>query len=271
MRSQKNRRISAIMFTDIVGYTALMQKDENAAVEMRERHRTEFKKHHKNHKGKIVQYYGDGTLSVFTSGVKAVECAIAIQKALQEDNPVPIRIGLHVGDIVYDGTEVYGDGVNLASRIESQGIAGSILLSGKLNDELKNQPHISTLHLGSFELKNIAKPVEILAVATEGISVPEPSAPKEVAQKEDKTIAVLPFVNMRSDADNEYFSDGMTEEIINALAQIKGLKVTSRTSSFHFKNKNIPISKIGQELNVSTILEGSIRLSGNKMRITSQL
>lgn len=132
-----------------------------------------------------------------------------------------------------------------------------------------NQPHISTLSMGSFELKNIAKPVEIFAVAAEGINVPDPYSPKEVLPKKDKTIAVLPFVNMSSDADNEYFSDGMTEEIINALAQIKGLKVTSRTSSFHFKNKNIPISKIGRELNVSTILEGSIRLSGNKMRINA--
>jgi TolB-like protein/AraC-like DNA-binding protein len=271
MISQKKRRISAIMFTDIVGYTALMQKDENAAVDIRERHRKEFKKQHENHNGKVVQYYGDGTLSVFTSGVEAVECAIAIQKALQKDKPLPLRIGLHLGDIVYDGTEVYGDGVNLASRIESQGIAGSILLSSKLNDEIKNQTHISTLPLGSFKLKNIAKPIEIFAVEAEGINVPDSSFPKNVLLKKNNTIAVLPFVNMSSDVDKEYFSDGMTEEIINALAHIKGLKVTSRTSSFHFKNKNIPISKIGRELNVSTILEGSIRLSGSKMRITAQL
>jgi adenylate cyclase len=271
MRNQKNRRISAIMFTDIVGYTALMQKDENAAVEMRERHRTEFKKHHENHKGEIVQYYGDGTLSVFTSGVKAVECAIDIQKALQKDKPLPLRIGLHIGDIIYDGTEVYGDGVNLASRIESKGIAGSILLSGKLNDELKNQPHILTLSLGYFELKNITDPIEIFAVDHESLQVPNTSEHKEVSKKTTKSIAVLPFVNMSPDADNEYFSDGITEEIINALAKIKALKVTSRTSSFHFKNKNLPISQIGQELNVSTILEGSIRLSGKKVRITAQL
>lgn len=271
MRSQKNRRISAIMFTDIVGYTALMQKDEYAAVKMRERHRTEFKKHHEDYDGEIVQYYGDGTLSVFTSGVKAVECAIAIQKALQRDRPLPLRIGLHLGDIVYDGTEVYGDGVNLASRIESQGIAGSILLSEKLNDELKNQPHIPTLSMGFFELKNIAKPVEIYAVVAEGISVPNTSSPKHFSQKEGKSIAVLPFVNMSADVDNDYFCDGMTEEIINALTKINGLKVTSRTSSFYFKNKNIPIKKIGQDLNVSSILEGSVRLSKDTIRITAQL
>ncbi len=271
MPTSKNRHIAAIMFTDIVGYTALMQKDETAAMAMRTRHRSTFQENHDTHAGEIVQYYGDGTLSTFSSAVKAVECAIDIQQALQREKPVPIRIGLHLGDIVFDGTEVYGDGVNLSSRIESLGVAGSILISGKLNDELKNQRQLTTKSLGYFELKNIAKPVEVFAIANEGIKVPERSELKDVPKKETKTIAVLPFVNMSSDTENEYFSDGMTEEIINALSKIKGLKVTSRTSSFHFKNKNIPISNIGEALNVSTILEGSIRLSGNKMRITAQL
>ena len=271
MSKSKKRRIAAIMFTDIVGYTALMQKDEAAAMSMRNRHREEFQKNHKEHNGEIIQYYGDGTLSAFSSGVEAVVCAIAIQKALQKEKPVPIRIGLHLGDIVFDGTEVYGDGVNLASRIESLGVAGSILLSGKLNDELKNQPQVTTKSLGYFELKNVVKPIAIFAVDHKGIKVPERSELKDVPKKETNTIAVLPFVNMSSDTENEYFSDGMTEEIINALSKIQGLKVTSRTSSFHFKNKNIPISNIGEALNVSTILEGSIRLSGNKMRITAQL
>lgn len=271
MSSNKNRRIAVIMFTDIVGYTALMQRDENAAAVMRARHRQEFEKNHKRYHGDILQYYGDGTLSVFSSGLEAVECAIAIQKVLQKENAVPLRVGLHLGDIVFDGTEVYGDGVNLASRIESLGVAGSILLSGKLNDELKNHPHIPTLSLGRFSLKNIAKPIEVFAVKNEGIQVPSRSDIMNVPENEPKSIAVLPFVNMSSSTDNEYFSDGMTEEIINALAKIKGLKVTSRTSSFHFKHVNLPIAQIGKELNVSTILEGSVRLSKNKMRITAQL
>ena len=259
------------MFTDIVGYSALMQRDENAAVKMRTLHRQEFKKNHEVHHGDILQYYGDGTLSVFASGLEAVECAIDIQMALQKENLVPLRIGLHIGDIVFDGTEVYGDGVNLASRIESLGVAGSILLSGKLNDELKNHPHVLTESLGKVKLKNISKPVEVFAVTNKGIKIPESFELKGIPQKEAKSVAVLPFVNMSSNTDNEYFSDGMTEEIINALAKIKGLKVTSRTSSFHFKNVNLPISRIGKELNVSTILEGSVRLSGTKMRITAQL
>ncbi|CAM4090717.1 helix-turn-helix domain-containing protein [Zobellia roscoffensis] len=271
MSNSKNRRIAAIMFTDIVGYTALMQKDETAAMVMRERHRSTFTKNHTAHSGKVLQYYGDGTLSTFSSAVEAVECAIAIQQTLQKEKTVPIRIGLHLGDIVFDGTEIYGDGVNLSSRIESLGVAGSVLVSGKLNDELKNQPQLVTKSLGYFELKNIAKPVEVFAIANEGLVVPERTELSDVSKKQNKTLAVLPFVNMSSNTENEYFSDGMTEEIINALTKIKGLKVTSRTSSFHFKGKNIPVTKIGEALNVSTILEGSIRLSGNTMRITAQL
>ena len=271
MKNQKTRRLAAIMFTDIVGYTALMQKDENAAADKRAHHREEFEQYHKKYNGEILQYFGDGTLSVFQSGVEAVECAIEIQRALKKGEPVPLRIGLHMGDIVFDGTDIYGDGVNFASRIESMGVAGAILLSGKLDDELKNQQQISTQSLGYFELKNISKPVEVFAVTNDGIKIPARSELKGKQTELTKTIAVLPFVNMSSNEDNEYFSDGMTEEIINALAKIKDLKVTSRTSSFFFKNKNIPIPQIGKELNVSTILEGSIRLSSNKMRITAQL
>ncbi len=269
--SKKSRRLAAIMFTDIVGYTALMQQDEKAAAAVRAQHREAFQQYHERYNGEILQYFGDGTLSVFQSGVEAVECAIAIQEALKKDEPVPLRIGLHMGDIVFDGTDIYGDGVNLASRIESMGLAGGILLSGKLNDELKNHQQISTKSLGYFELKNIENPVEVFTVVNEGVTVPIRSELKGKQKAQNKTIAVLPFVNMSASEDNEYFSDGMTEEIINALAKIKGLKVTSRTSSFFFKNKNIPISQIGKELNVSTILEGSIRLAGNKMRITAQL
>jgi TolB-like protein/AraC-like DNA-binding protein len=259
------------MFTDIVGYTALMQEDEAKAVSARTRHRAVFEQEHKLHQGEILQYYGDGTLSVFQSAVEAVKCAIVIQRELQNGEEVPMRIGLHLGDIVYDGTEVYGDGVNLSSRIESMGIAGAILLSESVNEELKNHKEISTISLGQFDFKNINDSVEIFAVTNEGIKIPVSSQLKGKRKETTKTIAVLPFVNMSSNAENEYFSDGMTEEIINALAKIKSLKVTSRTSSFYFKNKNIPIPQIGQELNVSTILEGSIRLSGSKMRITAQL
>ena len=271
MKAKKVRQLAAVMFTDIVGYTALMQGDEEVATNVRTRHREVFQQQHNLHQGEIIQYYGDGTLSVFKSAIEAAKCAVEIQMLLQEGDPVPLRIGLHLGDIVFDNTEVYGDGVNLASRIESLGTAGSVLLSEKINDELKNHTTISTTSLGHFELKNIARPVEVFAISNEGIKVPQPLELMGKQKSVSKTIAVLPFVNLSASKDNEYFSDGITEEIINALAKIKSLKVTSRTSSFFFKNKKIPIKQIGEKLGVSTILEGSIRLSGNTIRITAQL
>jgi len=272
MKEKKARKLAAVMFTDIVGYTALMEGDEGVAIKIRTRHREVFQQQHALHHGEIIQYYGDGALSIFRSAIEAVNCAIEIQRFLKEGDPaVPLRVGIHMGDIVYSKTEVYGDGVNLASRIESLGVAGAIFLSEKLNDELKNHKHISTLSLGDFEFKNITNPVEVFSVTNDGITIPSPSDLKGKFKKKMKSIAVLPFVNMSSSVDNEYFSDGMTEEIINALAKIKELKVTSRTSSFFFKNRNIPISEIGNDLKVSTILEGSIRLASKQMRITAQL
>lgn len=270
-KENKYRRLAAVMFTDIVGYTALMQSDEKKAAEARQKHRKIFDEKHGKYHGEIIQYFGDGTLSVFQSGVEAVECAVAMQKELNKKDGIPLRIGLHIGDIVFDGTDIYGDGVNLASRIESMGVAGSVLLSGKLNDELKNHPHISTMTLGHFSLKNIEKPIEIFAVINEGLSAPARSELKGKQTKTEKSIAVLPFVNMSADSEIDYLTDGMTEEIINALSRIKNLKVTSRTSSFFFKNKNIPLPQIGHELKVSNVLEGSIQVSKNKMRITAKL
>ncbi len=272
MKEKKVRKLAAVMFADIVGYTALMEGDEGVATKIRTRHREVFQQQHALHHGEIIQYYGDGALSIFKSAIEAVNCAIEIQRLLKEGDPaVPLRVGIHMGDIVYSNTEVYGDGVNFASRIESMGVAGAIFLSGKLNDELKNHKHISTQSLGIFEFKNISNPVEVFSVTNDGITIPSPSDLKGKFKKPIKSIAVLPFVNMSSSIDNEYFSDGMTEEIINALAKIKELKVTSRTSSFFFKNRNIPIPEIGNELKVSTILEGSIRLASKQMRITAQL
>jgi len=271
MKDRKRRQLLVIMFTDIIGYTALMQANENVAAKSRARHREVFQQLHNTHQGEIIQYYGDGTLSIFKSAIEAVNCAIEIQRLLQQGDSVPLRVGLHLGDIVFDKTEVYGDAVNFASRIESLGTEGSILLSQKINDELKNHKTISTTSLGFFELKNIATPTEVFAISNKGIIVPSISDIKNKQKPINNTIAVLPFINMSDSKDNEYFSDGITEEIINALAKIKNLKVTSRTSSFFFKGKNLPITEIGQKLGVSAILEGSVRLSNDFIRITAQL
>lgn len=265
------RRLAAVMFTDIVGYTALMQSDERKAAAQRELHRRVFQETHDKHQGKILQYFGDGTLSTFRSGVEAVACGIAIQQALNEPGGIPLRIGIHTGDIVFDGTEIYGDGVNVAARVESMGVAGGVLISGKLNDELRNQQHLTTTSLGLFHLKNVADPLAIFAVTNPGLLVPQRHELRGKQTVAEHTVAVLPFVNRSSDPDAEYLSDGMTEEIINALSTIEPLRVTSRTSSFFYKNKQVPLPQIGRELRVAYVVEGSVRLAGDRMRVAATL
>jgi len=268
---ERKRLLAAIMFTDMVGFTAMMQENEEKAKQLRDRHRSILEEKISNHGGDLLQFYGDGTLSIFNSGIEAVKCAVNIQGKFSEEPKIPVRIGIHIGDIVKEEDGIYGDGVNVASRIESISVPGSVIISDRLQAELSNQPEISTKSLGKFELKNVKRQVEIFAVASGKIKVPSSGELKSDKAKSVKSIAVLPFVNMSADPENEYFSDGITEEILNALVKVDGLQVTSRTSSFAFKNKNQDIREIGNQLKVNTILEGSVRKAGNRVRITSQL
>ena len=268
---ERKRLLAAIMFTDMVGFTAMMQENEEKAKQLRDRHRSILEEKISNHGGDLLQYYGDGTLSIFNSGIEAVKCAVNIQSKFSEEPKIPVRIGIHVGDIVKEEDGIYGDGVNVASRIESISVPGSVIISDRLQAELSNQPEITTKSLGKFELKNVKRLVEIFAVASGNIKVPSPGELKSDKVKSVKSIAVLPFVNMSADSENEYFSDGITEEILNALVKVEGLQVTSRTSSFAFKNKNQDIREIGNQLKVNRILEGSVRKAGNRVRITAQL
>ncbi|MDX1907877.1 MAG: adenylate/guanylate cyclase domain-containing protein [Bacteroidia bacterium] len=183
------RRLAAIMFTDIVGYTALMQENEAQALVIRQRHREVFEQYHTQYRGQIVQYYGDGTLSVFDSAVDAVACAQAIQLALQESPRVPLRIGLHTGDVLLSDTEVIGDGVNIASRVESLAIPGSILLSESLYEYIKNQPEFTVRSLGVFGFKNVTKPLEIFALSVPGLAIPDP---RKMTGKFDRRFAQGP-------------------------------------------------------------------------------
>ena len=258
------------MFTDMVGFTALMQEDEHRAKSIRDRHRDALRESIEKHGGEIVQFYGDGTLSVFGSAVEGVNAAVTAQRRLQESPAIPVRIGIHIGDINHDEDGVYGDGVNVAARIQGLSVPGGVLVSGKVFDEIKNHPELPATGLGEFELKNVQRPVRIFAVSAPGLTVPDP---KQMNPKEQpkKTIAVLPFVNMSTDPENEFFSDGISEELINALTRIEGLQVTARTSSFAFKGKSKDVRKIGKDLGVSAILEGSVRKAGNRVRITAQL
>jgi LuxR family maltose regulon positive regulatory protein len=170
---EKNiRQLAAVMFTDMVGYTALMQTDEHKAKKNRDRHRKVLEKSIQDHHGHILQYYGDGTLSVFGSVVEALECAVEIQQELQKEPQIPLRIGLHIGDIVYSDDGIYGDAVNVAARIEKLSVPGGVLISDKVYDEIKNHHEFSTTTLGEFELKNVKRPIELFALTNEGLQIP---------------------------------------------------------------------------------------------------
>lgn len=271
MTASGKRQLSAILFADIVGFTALMQRDESLARAQRDRQRESLEKHIAANNGHLVQYFGDGTLAMFDSSVSAVEAAVAVQQELQIGTSVPLRIGIHTGDVVYEGDGIYGDGVNVASRIESMSVPGAVLVSERVFDDLKNHPELPAHGLGGFQFKNVLRPMELYAISAAGLEVPDPSELEGKGERASKSIAVLPFVNMSNDPDNEYFSDGITEEILNVLTRVDGLKVTSRTSAFSFKNTTKDIRDIGTELGVKTVLEGSVRKAGNRVRITAQL
>ncbi len=263
--------LAAVMFADIVGYSKMMQEDERNAKFLRDRQRAVIKDLLLKYHGEVMQYYGDGTLIVFGSALDAVNCAREIQQELKNKPGVPLRIGIHMGDVMYDDEGIYGDAVNIAARVQALGISGSVMISGKVVDEIKNQPGFRLESFGEHELKNIYMPIEIYAIADPGFSIPSQTYIRGLTGTNPKSIAVLPFNNFSSEADNEYFSDGITEEIINALTRIKDLKVASRTSVFTYKKEIKDIREIGKELDVSTILEGSVRKSGNKIRVTAQL
>lgn len=263
--------LASVMFTDMVGYTSIMQENEETAKLLRDRYRKILEEKVFEHLGKVIHYFGDGALTIFGSVIESVICAKELQSELLKEPKVNLRIGIHAGEIVYDDFGVYGDTVNIASRIESLSKGGCVLFSSKINDELKNHTEFKTKSLGLFELKNVKFPIEIFALNSSDIIVPDKSDFESRNIIRNNSIAVLPFVNMSGEPDSDFFSDGMTEEILNGLSKVDGLRVTSRTSSFAFKGKNSDIREIGRQLGVRNILEGSVRKVGNRVRVTAQL
>jgi TolB-like protein/class 3 adenylate cyclase/Tfp pilus assembly protein PilF len=262
----QHRQLAAIMFTDVVGYSALMSKDEKLAMEVLEKNRSIHKAAIEKHTGQYIKEIGDGTLSIFNSSVDAVNCALDIQKACCKEKDFQVRIGIHIGDVIYKDNDVFGDGVNIASRIESSGEPGGIYISERVFEDVKNKSEISVDFFGEKTLKNIDHPVKIYSIK------PGPGRfHQDAANKKANSIAVLPFVNMSPDPEQEYFCEGMAEELINALTRISNLKVVARTSSFSFKDQKTDIREIGLKLNVEMLVEGSIRKAGNLLRITVQL
>jgi adenylate cyclase len=281
----QSRQLAAILFTDIEGYTAIMQRDEKEAVGMRHRHREILEKEHKQFNGRIVQYYGDGTLSIFQSAVEAVRCAVVMQMAFCRFPRVPVRMGLHIGDIIFSEEHIIGDGVNLASRIESLGVAGCVLISDKVKDEIHNHPEIKTVSVGSYQLKNIERKVEVFALAHEDLVIPALNSLK--GKTEDakspvqqnikkfrtraKSIAVLPFRNISSDTSIEWLSDGFTEELTSAIAGISDIRVKSSTAMMQYKNAGKSFELIAKELNAANFIEGTVQKLGNDILINAHL
>ncbi len=271
-----SRQLAAIMFADITGYTALMEEDEALALHLRNKLQQKLEKEVSSHNGRILDFRGDGALCSFTSTIEAVRAALALQLDMQKDPQVPLRIGMHTGDVVVDEHNIYGDGVNIASRLESFSVPGSIFISGKAYDDVKNQKDIQTVSLGMYRLKNVKDEVEIFAVSNMGIIIPDKNNLEGKGEKVNENkqfgrcIIVLPFVNMSNDTDQEYFSDGLTEELISKLSVLKNLRVISRTTSMQYKNTTKDIKTIARENDVSYIVEGSVRKSGSNLRITAQ-
>jgi len=269
------RRLAAIMFTDMVGYSSLAQADEGAALAVLERHNRLLRPLFARSGGREIKTVGDAFLVEFDSTLNAVQCALEIQRALADYNGsapddwrIRVRIGIHVGDVVESNGDVLGDAVNIASRIEGVAEPGGICISQQVFDQVQNKVAASIVRLPPVALKNIRVPIAVYRVGPPGDA---PSRPATTAPSAGRQLAVLPLANISPDPNDGYFADGLTEELISVLSHVRGLSVIARTSVTPYKNSPKPISQVGSELGVDTVLEGSVRKSGNRLRITLQL
>ena len=268
----QTRQLAVIMFTDIVGYTALMGNDEKKAFDILKKNRELQKPIIEQFNGRWIKELGDGVMASFNIVTDATNAAIKIQETCNAAKDFQLRIGIHLGEVVFENDDVFGDGVNIASRIQSIANPGSIYISESVHNNVSNKQGIETRFVKQVVLKNVKEPVRIYEVILSTTSKSSDLSTKEQFKKStEKSIAVLPFVNMSNDPDQDYFCDGLSEELLNALSQLDSLRVAARTSSFSFKGKNLDILEIGQKLKVNSVLEGSVRKSGNKLRITAQL
>ena len=295
------------MFTDIQGYTSLMQTSEKKALDFRMKHRKIFEYEMSAFNGEIIQYYGDGTLSVFESVVDAVQCAIVMQRRFIKEGEIPVRIGIHEGDIVVTEDDIIGDSVNLASRIESLGVAGSIMISEKVYDDIKNRENISVSFIDTFHLKNVSRPIKVYAISNQGLVVPQRHEIKGKVEpvKSSKlknilvsslamvliilgwifkdtlsinsgstnyqSILVLPFDNFTGSPEMEYFVQGMHASLIGDLSKISALRVISPTTARSYANSGKSIPEIAEELEVDAVIEASILSLGDSVGIQPRL
>ena len=275
------RRLAAVLAADVAGYSRLMGADEIGTLEALKAHRRELVDPAiASHRGRIVKTTGDGMLVEFASAVDAVTCAIAVQDSMAARNEtfaprITFRIGINVGDIIIDGDDIFGDGVNVAARVENECEPGGVCLSGSAFEQVRGKTRFAFDDLGERSLKNIERPVRLYAARSASsppvIVKSEAPAAKPLALPDRPSIAVLPFQNMSGDPEQEYFADGMVEDIITALSRFKSLFVIARNSSFTYKGKAVDIKQVGRELGVRYVLEGSVRKAGGRVRITGQL
>ncbi len=276
------RRLAAILAADVVGYTRLMEEDEAGTLAtLRLRRQDVLAPLVAEHGGRVFKVMGDGVLVEFTSVVNAVECAVDLQRSFGERNAgilaahrVQLRIGVHFGDVIVEGSDLYGDSVNLAARLEGLAEPGGVCISGDVYRQVRSKLQFDFQDLGEHKLKNLAEPVRAYRVQFGGAeaSVAPPAGeatPSRLSQK--PSIAVLPFANMSGDAEQEYFSEGITEDIITNLSRNRAFFVISRSTSFTYKGSAVDVAKVARELGVRYVLEGSVRKSGNFVRITAQL
>jgi len=328
MTAGEQRKLAAIMFTDMVGYSALSQRDDKLALELLEEHRLLLREIFPRFNGAEIKTIGDAFLVEFGSALEAAQCAIEIQRTLAKrnhdvtsDRRIELKIGIHIGDVVHREGDVYGDGVNIASRIEQLAGAGGICVSMDVERQIRNALEARFEKLAPTELKNISVAMDLFRIVlpweqrakTEGrmknversgrsfpvskliiigalllivggvgwwlvhqsgsVSTSRTTGTPRQSEAATKSIAVLPFVNLSADKNDEYLSDGMTEELLNVLTKVKGLRVPGRSSSFAFKGRNEDgiFRKVGEQLHVNAVLEGSVRKAGDKLRITAQL
>ena len=280
--SDLKQRLAAILAADVAGYSRLMAADERATVAALDAARKVFRSHIESNQGRVIDMAGDSVLAVFETAVGAVTSALAVQQELNasssvvpEDRRMRFRIGVHLGDVMEkdDGT-VYGDGVNIAARLQALSEPGGITVSESIRSAVKGKVSATFEDQGEQTVKNIAEPLRAYRVTPEGSTAAKPSPATgeiDLSLLDKRSIAVLPFADMSKDKDSEYFADGLAEELLNALSRIPGLRVASRTSAFSFKGRNVDIPTVAQKLNVANILEGSVRTSGKRVRITAQL
>src|SRR5919201_1780947 len=273
-RERVERRLAAILAADVAGYSRLMEFDEESTLAALKAYwREVIDPKLVGHHGRVVKTSGDGALVEFASAVEAVRCALEIQRGigernagLPEDRRIEFRIGINVGDIIIDGTDIYGDGVNIAARIESLATPGTICLSEYAYKQIKGKLMLEAVDMGEQRLKNISEPMRIYMISGGG-----PQSRRVLALPDKPSIAVLPFANISGDPEQEYFADGISEDIITAISKLRWFFVIARNSSFVYKGKAADVKQIGRELGVRYVLEGSVRKSAQRVRITAQL